>query len=121
MCGEFFRTHGQRLAGEQIRSLRAQDGSIRTELDEVMDVAIDFYRSLFQQEPPDPHARRCREEVWRHTPTLVQPSRSEALLAPFTISEMQDAVREIDGQKWRGWALYSLLHHILGADPPAFA
>ena len=102
MCGEFFRTHGQRSAGEQICSLRAQYGSIRTELDEVMDVATDFYRSLFQQEPPDPRARCCRKEVWRHIPTLVQPSMSEALLAPFTVLEMQDAVRDIDGQKCPG-------------------
>ena len=39
MCREFFRTHGQRSAGEQIRSLRAQDGSVRTDPDEVMDLA----------------------------------------------------------------------------------
>ena len=67
-----------------------------------MDLATDVYRSLFQQEPADPRARHYKEEVWRHTPTLVQPSMSEALLAPFTVSEMQDAVRDIDGQKCLG-------------------
>ena len=64
-----------------------------------MDLATDFYKILFQQEPPDPRARRCREEVWRYMPTLVQPSVREALLAEFTVVEMQDAVRDIDGQK----------------------
>ena len=47
MCKEFFRTHGQRSAGKQIRSLRAHDDSIRTGPDEVMDLVIDFYRTLF--------------------------------------------------------------------------
>ena len=52
MCREFFRTHGQRSAGEQLRSLRAQDGGIRTGPEEVMDLATNFYKTLFQQEPP---------------------------------------------------------------------
>ena len=99
MYREFFRTHGQRSTGEQIRSLRAPDGSIRIGPEQVMDLATDYYRTLFQQEPPDPRARRCMEEVWRHTPTLVQPSMRETLLTPFTITEMQNAVRDIDGQK----------------------
>ena len=51
MCRKFFRTHGQRSAGEQLRSLRAQDSSIRFGSEEVMDLATDFYRTLFQQEP----------------------------------------------------------------------
>lgn len=34
--------------------------------------------------------------------TLVQPSMREALLAPFTVAEMQDAMRDIDVQKWPG-------------------
>ena len=79
-----------------------QDGSITTGPEEVMDLATHFYRNLFEQEPPDPRARRCREEVWRHMPTLVQPSVGEALLTSFTVTEMQDAVRDIDGQKCPG-------------------
>ena len=35
-------------------------------------------------------------------PILVQPSIREALLVPFTITEMQDVVRDIDGQKCPG-------------------
>ena len=90
---------GSMASGQQIRSLRAQDGSIRTGPEEVMGLASNFYRTLFQQEPPNPRARRCREKVWRYKPTLVQPSMREALLAPCTIAEMQDAMRDIDGQK----------------------
>ena len=41
MCGEFFRTHGQRSTGEQIRSLKAHDGSIKIG-PEVMDMATDY-------------------------------------------------------------------------------
>ena len=47
MCREFFRTHGQRSVGEQIRSLRALDGSIKIGLEEVMDMVTDYYRTLF--------------------------------------------------------------------------
>ena len=47
MCRELFKNHGQRSAGEQLRSLRAQDGSIRIGPEEVMDLATDFYRTLF--------------------------------------------------------------------------
>ena len=88
--------------GEQICSLRAQDGSISTRPKEVMYTATDYHRTLFQQASPDPQARHCREEVWSHTPTLIEPSMGEALIAPFTITEMQEAVRDIDGQKCLG-------------------
>ena len=98
MCKEFFRTRGQRSVGEQICSLKVDDGKINTGLEKVMEMAIDYYRTLFQQELLDPRAHhRCREEVWSHTPTLVQPSMGEALLAPFMVTEMQEVVRDIDG------------------------
>lgn len=99
MCREFFRTRGQRSSGEQIHSLKTHDGNIRTDPEEVMDMATDYYRTLFQQEPPNPRARCCMEEVWRHTPTLVQPDMGEALLAPFTVTKMYEALRDIDAQK----------------------
>ena len=54
MCREFFRTHGQRSAWEQIRSLRAQDGNISIGPKEVMDMGTDYYKTLFQQEVLDP-------------------------------------------------------------------
>ena len=64
----------------------------------IMGMATDFYRTLFQQEEqPAPRTRRCREEVWRHTSTIVQPSMRMTLVAPFTTTEMQDAVMAIDG------------------------
>ena len=56
-----------------------------------MDMAIDYYKTLFEQEPQDPRARHCREEVWSHIPTLVQPSMGEVLTAPFMVTEMQEA------------------------------
>ena len=45
MCRGFFRTHGHRSAGEQICSLRAQDGSIKTSPEEVIDMATDYYKT----------------------------------------------------------------------------
>ena len=101
MCKEFFRTHGERSTSEQICSLRAHDDSISTGPEEVMEVMTHYYKTLFQQELPNPRARHRREEMWSHTPSLVQPSTGEALLAPFTVTEMQEAVRDIDGQKYR--------------------
>ena len=102
MSREFFRTHGQRAAGDQIRSLRTAEGHITTDQEEVMGLATDFYRTLFQQEQLAPRTRRSREEVWRHTPALVQPCMQAALMAPFTTSEMQEALMAIDGQKYPG-------------------
>ena len=48
MCRELFRTHGQRSAGEQIPSLKAQDGRFSTGPEEVMELVIDGYKTLFQ-------------------------------------------------------------------------
>ena len=67
-----------------------------------MGTATDFYRTLFQQDLPAPRTRRCREEVWRHTPSIVQPSMQTTLMAPFTTIEMQEALMAIDGQKCPG-------------------
>ena len=67
-----------------------------------MGMATNFYRTLFQQEQQAPRTKRCREEVWRHTSTIVQPSMEEAFVAPFTTTKMQDAVMAIDGQKCPG-------------------
>lgn len=97
MSCEFFCTHGQRSAGEQVHSLRSQDGSLRTAPEEVMEIATDYYKTLFQKEQLAPRARRCREEVWRHTPRLVQPRMQETPVAPFTTLEMRDAVMAVDG------------------------
>ena len=63
-----------------------------------MGMATDFYRTLFQQKQP-PRTKRCREEVWRHTPTIVQPNMRTTLVAPFSTAKMQDAAITIDGQK----------------------
>ena len=65
-------------------------------------MATDFYRTLFQQELPAPRTRRCREEAWRHTPPIIQPSMQASLMAPFTTTEMQEALMAIDGQKCLG-------------------
>ena len=102
MSREFFRTHGQRAAGDQIRSLRTTEGRICLSQDEVMGMATDFYRGLFQMEQPTPRTKRCCEEVWRHTPSIIQPSMRMTLVVPFTIAEMQDALLAIDGQKCPG-------------------
>ena len=72
MSREFFRTHGQRAAGDQIRSLRTTEDRIITRQEEVMGMATDFYMTLFQQELPAPRTRRCRQEVWRHTPSMLE-------------------------------------------------
>ena len=78
----------QRSTGEQIPILRAQDSSLRTGPEVVMEIATDYYRTLFFQGQPAPWARCCREEVWSHTPSLVQPSMGESLFMPFTTTEM---------------------------------
>ena len=67
-----------------------------------MGLATDFYRTLFQQEQLAPRTRRSREEVWRHTPALVQLHMQTALMAPYTTAEMQEALMAIDGQKCPG-------------------
>ena len=53
-----------------------------------MGIATDFYQSLFQQEQPAPRTKHCREEVWRHTPSIVQPSMGEELVALFTTAKV---------------------------------
>ena len=69
---------------------------------EVMEMATNNYMTLFQQERPTVRARYYREELWSHTPRLMQPSMGETLLAPFTMTKMQEAVLAIDGQKCPG-------------------
>ena len=66
-----------------------------------MGMTTDFYQTLFQWELPAPRTRRCHE-VWRHTPSIVQPSMQATLMAPFTTIEMQEALMAIDGQKCPG-------------------
>lgn len=61
--------------------------------EEVMELATDYYKTLFQQKFTDPRAYRCRDEVWSHTSTLIQPSIGEALLTPFIVIEMQRRIR----------------------------
>ena len=78
------------------------EGRICLSQDDVMGMATDFYRTLFQQEQPTPRTRCCCEEVWRHTRTIVQPNMRSTLVAPFTTVEMQDVVMAINGQKCPG-------------------
>lgn len=63
MSKEFFQTHGQRVAREQIRSLRTSEGRLCVGPKEVMETTTDFYLSLFQQEQPAPRARWYCKEV----------------------------------------------------------
>lgn len=102
MSREFFQTHAQRTIQDQVRNLRTVAGCLCTNQEEVMEIAIEFYRSLFQQEQLVPRTRRCCEEVWRHIPSIVYPRMGKDLLAPFTAAAMQDVVMAINGQKCLG-------------------
>ena len=79
---QFFKTHGPRAAGEQIQCLCAQEGSLCTTSEEVMEIVTDYYKELFQQEHPHLRAMRFREHVWSHISTVVSPRMRESLMSP---------------------------------------
>lgn len=48
----------------------------------------------------------CREQVWRHTPSLVTPYMGEALLAPFTELKLPTAFAKDGKHKCLGRMVY---------------
>ena len=91
MCREFFQVYQPRTSGDQIRSLRDQYGRTRSSPDEVMELATDFYRQLFQQEAVSARVQCCRQQVWDCIPSLVTEEMGRSLLEPFTEQELAEA------------------------------
>ena len=93
---------GPRHSGEGIRSLRRFDGSIATDPMELRTIATHFYSSLLTCDETSGTSGESRQRVLRHVQCSVTDDMRRRLLAPFTESELLDALRALPRDRCPG-------------------
>ena len=99
---EFFLITGPRHSGEGVRSLRHSDGSITTDPEELRTIATHFYSSLLTCDEASGTFRESRQRVLRHVQRSVTDDMRRRLLAPFSESELLDALRALPRDRCPG-------------------
>ena len=74
---------------------------LHTKPDEVFEIAS-FYESLFTADAITHKVIIVRDEVWSFVRPVVFKDLQRSLLMPFSIQEMHDAVRGLDGASCPG-------------------
>ena len=88
--------------GRGLRSLRRSDGSIATDPEELRTIATHFYSSLLTCDEISGTSRESRQRVLRHVQRSVTDDMRRRLLAPFTESELLDALRALPRDRCPG-------------------
>ena len=99
---EFFWITCPRHSGEGSRSLQRSDGSIATDPEELRTNATHFYSSLLTCDEISGTSGESRQRVLRHVQRSVTDDMRRRLLAPFSESELLDAVRALPRDRCPG-------------------
>ena len=102
MNKEFFSCFRERPLGSTLRAVCDISNCIHTEPDEVLEIAFSFYESLFMADALTPEVITARDEVWSFVRPVVSEDLQRSLLMPFSIQEIHDAVRCLDGASCLG-------------------
>ena len=95
VSGEFFSIMGPRHSRAGVRRLRRTDGTLATEPEELREIASQFYRELLTEDALSPTSLESRQRVLSHVRRSVTEDMRLRLLAPFTSSELHDALRAL--------------------------
>lgn len=102
MNKDFFSTFRERTTGSHLRAVRHSDGTIRSQPDEVLSLASNYFEALFVPEVLTPEIRDARADVWSHVPTDVTLDMQRSLLTPFSAQELRVAVSSLDASSCPG-------------------
>ena len=102
MNKDFFSCFRERPLGSTLRAVCDFFDCLHTEPDEVLEIASSFYESLFIADALTHEVITARDEVWSFVRLVVLEDLQRSLLMPFSIQEMHDAVRGLDGASCPG-------------------
>ena len=95
VLGEFLSIMGPRHSRAGVCRLRRTDGTLATEPEELREIASQFYRELLTEDALSPTSLESRQRVLSHVRRSVTEDMRLRLLAPFTSSELHDALRAL--------------------------
>ncbi|MCO5550408.1 hypothetical protein L7F22_003892 [Adiantum nelumboides] len=78
-----------------MRAIRDGGGTLHTDPDQVLAIAIDFYEDLFTAESLTDEILEARLQIWSSIHGRVTNDMRFHLMAPFTIEELRDAVHSL--------------------------
>ena len=102
MNKDFCSCFKERPPGSTLRAVRDISNCLHAKPDEVLEIASSFYESLFMADAITHEVIVARDEVWSFVRPMVLEDLQRSLLMPFSIQEMRDAVRGLDGASCPG-------------------
>ena len=97
MNEDFFSCFREQPLGNTFRGVRDIFDCLHIEPNEVLEIASSFYESLFTADALTHDVIIARNEVWSFVRLVVSEDLQRSLLMPFSIQEMHDVVRGLDG------------------------
>ncbi|MCO5590491.1 hypothetical protein L7F22_044461 [Adiantum nelumboides] len=97
MNKDFFFYFRQRPAGTMVRALRGSMGQLHTCPDEILEMASAYYETLFISDLLTGDVLDARDEVWSFVRPVVSDDMQTAIMRPFSLQEVTDAVHGLDG------------------------
>ncbi|MCO5589254.1 hypothetical protein L7F22_043220 [Adiantum nelumboides] len=86
-----------RPTGTMVRALRDSLGQLHTCLNEILEMALVYYETLFTSNPLIRDVHDARDEVWSFVRPVVSEDMQIAIMRPFSLQELTDAVHGLDG------------------------
>lgn len=96
MNKDFFTAHRERPPGTTLQTLCDAQGSLQTHPDVILDMTADYFERIFTADVCTPEVLLAREQIWQHTRPRCIDAMAEILLAPFTDTELRDAIESLD-------------------------
>ncbi|MCO5576318.1 hypothetical protein L7F22_030127 [Adiantum nelumboides] len=92
----------QRPTGTMVRALRDSMGDLHTCPDEILEMASVYYETLFTSDLLTGDVLDARDEVWSFVRPMVSGDMQTAIMRPFSLQEVIDAVHGLDGASCPG-------------------
>ncbi|MCO5607951.1 hypothetical protein L7F22_062153 [Adiantum nelumboides] len=102
MNKDFFSCFRERPAGTMVRDLRDSLGQLHTCPDEILEMASVYYETLFASDPLTWDVHDARDEVWSFVRPVVSKDMQIAIMRPFSLQKLIDAVHGLDGTSCPG-------------------
>ena len=102
MNKDFFSCFRERPSSSTLQVVRDISDCLHIEPNEVLEIASSFYESLFTTDAITHEVIIVRDEVWSFVRLVVVEDLQRSLLMSFSIQEMRDAVRGLDGASCPG-------------------
>ncbi|KAL3690257.1 hypothetical protein R1sor_016566 [Riccia sorocarpa] len=85
-----------------VHAIQDEDGTLHTNQDKVLDLAVDYFKEILQEPPEDALHQTAMEDVLNRTIATVSQAEKDTLQKPFELDELHTVAKLLGRHKCPG-------------------